>query len=253
MSGVSILMYHQVGPFEGVAGHRALVCDVRRFAAQMAYLHRFGYPVLSMDEVSACLRGERPIPDRAVALTFDDGYENFYEYALPILRSHGFTATVYVVANLVGRHAEWLEADGLPQPALMDAARLREIHTAGITVGAHACDHIRLAGLAPAALRHQVGASRHALEDLLGAPVRHFCYPYGSHDLPAVEAAATAGYDSAVTCQRALATPDFDPLALPRKAISYGDNLLGYFWKLHVKNAPKGSAVRRKLRPTLAA
>ncbi|MBS0552216.1 MAG: polysaccharide deacetylase family protein, partial [Proteobacteria bacterium] len=94
--GINILMYHQVGPFErlegAMAAHRSTYCRVDRFAAQMAFLKRCGYTVLSMDQVLACVRGQAPIPQRAVALTFDDGYENFAEHAWPILRKHGFPA-----------------------------------------------------------------------------------------------------------------------------------------------------------------
>jgi len=245
MKGVSILMYHQVGDFHGVAAHRALYCHHRRFAAQMAFLRRFGYRVLTMDRVLDCLSGAAPMPSRAVAITFDDGYENFYRHALPELQRHGFPATVFVVAGLVGKPARWLEADGLSQPMLMDAPRLRELRRAGITIGSHAVHHVRLAGLAPGRLDAELAGSRTLLEDLLGEPVAHLCYPYGSHDLGVVEAAARAEYRSATTCQRALATAAFDPLALPRKAISLGDNLIGYAWKLLAKNAPKGVPVSR--------
>jgi peptidoglycan/xylan/chitin deacetylase (PgdA/CDA1 family) len=246
MNGISILMYHQVGAFRGIRAHRAVYCHERRFAMQMAALAALGFTALSMDQVRAALAGEQPIPRRAVALTFDDGYLNFQDVALPRLQRHGFTATVYAVAGLVGRTAEWLAADGLPQPPLMDAAGLRAVRRAGIQVGSHAMDHVPLAGLARLALATQLAGSRRVLEDLLGESVTHLCYPYGSHDPAVVAAAAEAGYDTGVTCQRALATRVFDPLALPRKAVSLGDDLAGFLWKLLFKNRPKGVAIRRE-------
>ncbi len=83
----------------------------------------------------------------------------------------------------------------------------------------------------------------------MGEPVRHLCYPFGSFDLGAVRAAAAAGYTSATTCLRGAATPEDHPLVLPRKAISYGDNLIGYWWKLAMKDSPKPVLVewRRRL------
>ncbi len=245
MNGVSILMYHQVGDFRRVKNHRAVYCHHRRFAAQMALLKRLRFNVLTMDQVQAYVAGERSVPRRAVAITFDDGYENFYEFALPQLQRHGFPATVYTVASLVGRSATWLAADGLPEAPLMDAARLREIRRAGIQVGSHSLTHVPLAGLGARALAAELAGSRSALEDLLGEPVRHLCYPFGSHDLAVVEAAARADYATGLTCQRALATRAFDPLALPRKAVSLGDDLLGFLWKVQFKHRPKGSAVTR--------
>jgi peptidoglycan/xylan/chitin deacetylase (PgdA/CDA1 family) len=245
MSGISILMYHQVGRFPPMKTHRAVYCDVGRFRLQMRTLRALRVPVLSMSETVACLRGQAPMPNRAVTLTFDDGCENFYENALPVLEEFGLPAIVYAITELAGGPATWLAADGHPTPPLMNFERLREIASRGIEVGSHGARHVRLEGLPPEALRAEVAGSRERLQDELGQRVQHFCYPYGSHDLAAVEAAADAGYESGVTCQRAAATPAFDLLALPRKAISYGDDIVGFLWKLYAKDAPKGQAIRR--------
>lgn len=238
--GISILMYHQVGAFAPMRAHRANYCDHRRFAAQMGLLARLGYRVLDLDGALECLAGTRPTPPRAVVLTFDDAYENFYEYALPVLARHGFPATVYAISGWLGRRAEWFAKDpGRPIPALMSAGRLREIQGAGITVGSHTANHVKLAEVPRDVQRSELADSKSALEDRLGTPVRHLCYPFGSFDLDAVRTAAETGYASATTCLRGAAGPADHPLALPRKAISFGDNLLGYWWKLAVKNAPK--------------
>ena len=73
----------------------------------------------------------------------------------------------------------------------------------------------------------------------------HFCYPYGSHDIRAVEAAAEAGYVTGTTCVRAAATPADDLLALPRKAVARGDDVFGVAWKLFAKNIAKHPQIRR--------
>lgn len=249
MKGISILMYHQVGRFLPMREHRATYCDHRRFAAQMTLLSQFGYHVLSMDETLACLGGLRPIPPRAVTLTFDDGYDNFYEYVYPILQHHGFPAMVYLIADKVGQRADWLERDNHPPASLMGWQRIRELRRAGIDFGSHGLRHIHLAGQPQSVLEREMFDSRKRLEDGLGETVRHFCYPYGSHDLACLYAAAEAGYLSAVTCLRARATPEFDPLALPRKAISFGDDIFGFFWKLAVKHRPKGVPIHRLQEP----
>jgi peptidoglycan/xylan/chitin deacetylase (PgdA/CDA1 family) len=245
-------MYHQVGRFAPMRAHRSTYCSVERFAAQMRYLARFGYRVLGMDEVLACLSGKHPIPARAVALTFDDGYENFYEHAWPVLQSHRFPAIVYVITSLVGQRAEWLAAEGRDAPPMMSASRIRQLRREGVQFGSHSESHLRLAGQDRARVRQEVERSKAALEDILGEPVMHFCYPYGSHDLPALEAVAAAGYRSATTCLRGPASALDDPLSLPRKAISYGDSLLGVIWKLHAKNRLKGSPLRRPASATPA-
>jgi peptidoglycan/xylan/chitin deacetylase (PgdA/CDA1 family) len=226
-------------------GHRSTYCDHRKFASQMGYLHRFGYRVLRLEEALAALAGQQPVPPRSVVLTFDDGYENFYEYAYPVLARYGFPAIVYLISGLVGRPSSWFAADGRDTPMLMGAARIRELQAAGIDFGAHSVSHVRLAEQPAARVRDEVFGSKRDLEDVLGAPVADFCYPFGSHDMRTVETVAEAGYRSAVTCVRASATAADDPLTLPRKAISHGDNLAGVVWKLHMKHAPKVGPLRR--------
>ncbi len=247
MNGIQILMYHQVGDFAPMKEHRATYCDYRRFGRQMAYLKMAGYKVMRMSDALQALRGTQPIPEKAVVLTFDDAYENFYEYAFPVLQRHGFPATIYAISSMLGKPAGWLAADGLDTPPLMDALRLREIRDAGMEIGSHSVSHVRLAQQSTERILDEVKRSKLELEDALGHRVDHFCYPYGSHDMRAVEAVAEAGYQSATTCERALATSADDPLTLPRKAVAFGDSLIGVWWKMHMKNQPKRPPLRRAL------
>jgi peptidoglycan/xylan/chitin deacetylase (PgdA/CDA1 family) len=242
---ISILMYHQVGKFAPMREHRSTYCDHRRFAAQMALLHHLRYRVLRLNEALRCLVDKEPVPARAVVLTFDDGYENFYEYAYPVLQRYRFPAIVYLISDLVGKASSWFARDGRDTPMLMDARRIRQLHAAGIDFGAHSASHVRLAEQSTERVREEVFGSKRALEDLLGSAVLDFCYPYGSHDMRAVDLVAEAGYRSGVTCERAAASDRDDPLTLPRKAISYGDNLAGFLWKLHTHHEPRKPALRR--------
>lgn len=242
-------MYHQVGRFAPMREHRANYCDSGRFARQMAFLAHTGIQVISLDQALAGLRGERPLPARAVVLTFDDAYENFAEHALPVLTRHGFQATVYAISNWIGRRAQWFDKDpGRPVPRLMDAGRLREIQAAGMSIGSHTAHHLKLASLPPEVQHEELSTSKATLEDLLGNPVRHLCYPFGSFDAQTLRAARASGYVSATTCLRGAATPADHPLVLPRKAISFGDNLLGYGWKILLKHAPKPALIQWRQR-----
>jgi peptidoglycan/xylan/chitin deacetylase (PgdA/CDA1 family) len=244
-------MYHQVGDFAPMKAHRANYCGHRRFARQMAFLRRGGFSVLDLEAALACLRGDRATPPRSVVLTFDDAYDNFVDYALPVLSRYGFPATVYAISGWLGQRAEWFAKDpGRPVPGLMDAARLREIRAAGMTLGSHTVNHVKLAEASPEAKREELRVSKAALEDILGEEIRHLCYPFGSFDRDTVDAARASGYVSATTCLRGAATEADHPLVLPRKAISFGDNLAGYAWKLLFKHAPKPALVewRRRMK-----
>lgn len=239
-SRLSILMYHQVGRFAPMRAHRANYCDHRRFARQMAMLRLGGFRVLRLDQALACLAGETPMPARALVLTFDDAYANFLDHALPVLAACGFPATVYAISDWLGQPMRWRDPDpSRERPRLMTGAELRSLRQAGIAVGSHCRTHPRLAELSPQAQEVEIRRSRDQLQDILGEPVHDLCYPFGSFNHDSIRLAAQAGYRSATTCLRGAATPADHPLVLPRKAISHGDNLIGYGWKLLVKHAPK--------------
>lgn len=240
MNCISILMYHQVGKFPRVREHRANYCDYGRFQRQMAYLDLLGYHVLDMEQVLACLRGDMAIPPRSVVLTFDDGYANFYDYAFPVLQRHGFPAIVYMVADMIDAKAAWMkQVTPLEAPPLMSLQQLQAISKQGITIGSHTLNHVRLAELEDDEQKKEISQSKARLENLLQQEVRHFCYPYGSFNQDTVRLAREAGYDSAVTCMRGGMNLEDDAFLLPRKAISFGDTLPGFIWKLEMKNAPK--------------
>ncbi|HWP17997.1 MAG TPA: polysaccharide deacetylase family protein [Burkholderiaceae bacterium] len=237
---VSILMYHQVAPFpRRPKAHRAVYCDVGRFAWQMGWLKHAGYHVISLDEAWQGLFAGKPLPPRAVVLTFDDGYENFAEHAWPILRKHGFPATVFLVTDLLGQPARWL-GDGMAHPPLMDVVRIRQLRAQGVSFGSHTLSHPRLSQLDTARMRREIFDSKAALEDALGEEVPDFCYPYGDYDARARDLVAEAGYRTGLTCIRGAANTADNAYELPRKAISYGDNLAGFLWKLHMKHQRKG-------------
>ncbi|AKJ30624.1 polysaccharide deacetylase family protein [Caldimonas brevitalea] len=235
---VSVLMYHQVGMFPRPKAHRAAFCDVKRFAAQMAFLKWGGYSVISLEQAYRGLFEGAPLPARPVVLTFDDGYQNFKEHAWPVLQRHGFPASVFIVTEQSGRHAGWLAADFTPAP-LMDHATLRQLAREGVNFGSHTLNHRRLSQLDETQQRREIFDSKAALEDVLGQPVPDFCYPYGDYDPRARDLTAEAGYRLGLTCIRGAANTADNAFEIPRKAISYGDNVIGYAWKLHMKHARK--------------
>jgi len=235
---ISVLMYHQVGQFAEPKAHRSCYCDVGRFRAQMALLKWAGYRVISLAEAVDSLFGKQALPGRSVVLSFDDGYENFADHALPVLREFGYPSVLFAVSGLLGQPAQWLDGNG-EKPALLSGERLRELRAAQVEIGSHTVNHPRLGRLDPAQAWREIADSKAALEDVLGEAVDFFAYPYGDYNPAVRDAVARAGYKAAVTCSRGAANTAPNPFELPRKAISYGDNLLGMFWKLAVKNALK--------------
>ena len=240
LKGVSILMYHQVGNFAPMSSHRSTYCHFKRFRLQMLTLKILGFKVLDIEDVLRLALGNASLKGPSVCLTFDDGYENFFEYAYPVLRRHGFPATVYILAGYIGRNALWFKRDGRDAPPLMSRTRIAALMKDGLVrFGSHGIGHRRLGEIDLEDARHEIEGSKAALENIFDVEFTHFCYPYGSYNKTVKDLVEEAGYESAVSCVRGTTYQGADPFQLPRKAISYGDSVLGFLWKIMIKNRRK--------------
>jgi peptidoglycan/xylan/chitin deacetylase (PgdA/CDA1 family) len=142
MKNIPILMYHNIGePPEG-ARLRALYVRTGAFGRQMMLLKLLGYRGLSMSEAMPYIRGEKT--GKVVAITFDDGYLDTLELALPVLNTFGFSATCYVVSGRTGQYNDWDAAELKVQKKLMSDEQIRAWQAAGMEVGAHTRTHPRL-------------------------------------------------------------------------------------------------------------
>lgn len=233
---ISILMYHQVGNFENITRLKANYCHVDSFRKQMHFLRRWGYHVISLTDAIRGLKGEIDLPNHSVVITFDDGYENFYDHAYPILKELELPSTVYAVAGMVGKPSDWLYEDDIEPAPLMTLEQMLEVQMHGVDFGSHAIDHPRLSKLSQTEMNRQVVESKAMLEELLQKPVHHICYPYGDHDEAVIEASDKAGYLSGTTIVKGSAWQDHDALALPRKAISINDSLYRFWRNMHFKH-----------------
>jgi len=141
-------------------------------------------------------RGEA-LPERSLAITFDDGCRDFAEHAWPALRRHGFGATLFVVAGEVGGTNRWDQALGEPVRRLLGWDELRALAREGLEVGSHSLTHADLGAAAPAAAERELRVSRELLEDRLERPVRLLAWPFGRFSPHALRLAGAAGYRGA--------------------------------------------------------
>ncbi|MFF7493221.1 polysaccharide deacetylase family protein [Streptomyces rubiginosohelvolus] len=168
--------------------------------------------------VSELLRTEASERRGLVGLTFDDGYADFLDEALPVLRKHGFRATVYVLPGRPGGVNEW---DPLgPRKPLLTHEGVRRVAAAGMEVGSHGLYHRDLTGLSDEELRRETRDSRELIGDLTGSLPEGFCYPYGILDRRVAQAARSAGYGHACALTPG---PLLSRFALPRTHISQAD------------------------------
>ena len=191
-----ILAYH------GLEESRSVVSvPPDTFHWQMDWLYKAGVSVLPLSTVVDRLRHNQPLPDRAVAITFDDGYESVCRRGLPILAQHGFPATVFVVTGYCGRHNDWPgQPVQVPPASLLTWAQIKELDQEGFEIGAHTIDHPRLDLLPADELRRQVFDGKATIEDRLGHAIHTFSYPYGRHT-PGVQANSWPGLCRRLHCE----------------------------------------------------
>lgn len=237
-----ILMYHSIAG-QASAAFRPYTVPPARFAAHLDHLAAAGYHTLTMRELAALRRtGHRP-PADTIVLTFDDAYADFHHTALPQLRRHGFTATVYVVTGYVGATAAWLGECGEGDRPMMGWTQLAEAADAGIECAAHSHTHPQLDRLPRPAIRQQIRRSRAELEDHLGRPVDTFAHPFGYHDRRVRAETAAAGFGCACAVDELTSAPTDDDFAIPRLTVHPDDDVPALAALLARRRTPAHTAI----------
>jgi peptidoglycan/xylan/chitin deacetylase (PgdA/CDA1 family) len=204
----AILTYHSLDDSGSVISVAPEV-----FRRQMEWLAVAGIPVVPLEDI-------RKTPG-AVALTFDDGFANLFEHALPVLARHGFPSTVFVVSGRCGHRNRWEQTvKGIPDLDLMGWSELASAAAAGVSVGAHTVTHPFLTALREGDLERELALCRATIEDRIGRPVESFAYPYGHADAR-VRAAAGRHFRLACGTRLAFVREDSDLLELPRIDVFY--------------------------------
>lgn len=231
MPRIPILTYHQIAeaPPKG-APYRSLYVAPAAFARQMGLLRLLGYQGLCMSALLPYLRGEKS--GKVVGITFDDGYANNLVHAMPVLKRLGFSSTCYAVSGLLGHTNVWDLEVGIAQTPLMTAAELRSWVAGGQEIGAHSRSHAHLETLDEAASSTEIKGSQTDLEALLGQPVRHFCYPYGSYGPAQVRQVQAAGFATATTTARGRTSVESSLFELPRVPVVRSTTLPVFLLKL---------------------
>jgi peptidoglycan/xylan/chitin deacetylase (PgdA/CDA1 family) len=182
---VPILVYHHVVPGRSAS---VLFVPPETFEQQLKYLQDNGYRAIRFDDLADSLEYGIPLPDRPVIISFDDGWENQFTYAFPLLQKYGFSATFFVVTGY------------LDHQNFMTTEELKTMIAAGMTIGSHSRSHPALPSIGSGQrLKEEIVGSKAWLEDRLGIPIDTFAYPYGSYTTAVVTAVKAAGYRTART------------------------------------------------------
>jgi peptidoglycan/xylan/chitin deacetylase (PgdA/CDA1 family) len=208
---VPILCYHNLGP----QSKGRLLLAASKFEEQMRYLKANGYRVVSLADFVEFMRLGRQLPQRSVVLSFDDGYKSFLQYAYPLLKELGFTATLFVYTDYVGAGRNALSWQDL-----------RELTNAGIDVEAHSKTHgdlRRTAGETDAQyvrrMQAELGLPQELFQRNLGRPRPIIAFPYGSWDESLLGRLGEYGYMAGFSVRRQGNASFARPLAAGRSQI----------------------------------
>jgi peptidoglycan/xylan/chitin deacetylase (PgdA/CDA1 family) len=192
-----ILLYHSVG--EHFDSPRWVETD--KFREQMEYLSDHGYTVLSASELDAIDFDGKPRPRHPVVLTFDDGFQNFYLNAYPVLKELGFHATMFLISS---RLADDPSTRVTHPTAQLIWPEILEMQDNGIEFGSHSVSHSPMRGMKRHDMEHEAVDSKRVLEERLGRQVSVYAYPNGSFNNVARDVIERAGYRSAMSVSAGL-------------------------------------------------
>jgi len=194
-----ILMYHGVGVGRASVWGDLLVSP-QTFEAQMKYLQISGYKVVSVEELADRLAMNMSVK-KYVAVTFDDGYSNNYEFAFPLLKKYGATGTFYIICNALGSEG------------YMGDTEIKNMLQAGMRIGCHTMSHSNLTVIDNKFHIKEILESKKFLEQRYGIELESISYPYGACNDKVVGETSNANYRVGVTGKYGINT-----------AITFNDN-----------------------------
>ena len=228
---IPILMYHKVDSF---AYSKYWVSD-RLFDRQMAALRAYGYKTISLTDFLDYRAGKITLPEHPIIITFDDGYQDFYTHAVPILKSRGLTATEFLPTGKIGTNEEnrqdnsWDSHEAAYPTKHLIWKEVKDFIKDGFQVGSHTVTHPDLSSISDDQIKQELARSRSDFQDKLGLQVELFSYPGGSGAAnPAIQSdVQEAGYRAAVTTFKGYANTATSTIySLPRLIITEQNSIV---------------------------
>lgn len=221
----AILMYHSVGDKE-------IFFNVRKndFIRQMAYLKEKKFNVFSLSQLVERIEKKEPIPKKTVVLTFDDGYEDNYFNAYPVLKKHNFPATIFLAPDLVGRTTRSKQNISFK---ILDWPQIQEMFQSGlIDFQPHGLTHQKLARISLEQAKNEIKKSKEIIERRLDKKCCFFSYPNGDFNEAVISILRENGFKAALTVKSGMADRNSDLFKLPRKSVNLETNIVQFKGKL---------------------
>ena len=186
---------------------------------------------MGLTQLNEYFAGKAKLLEKSAVITFDDGFRDNYENALPILSEFGYPATVFVTAGFISSEGRGAENVKYMDREMLSWRQLREMQNNGVTIGAHTITHPKLPDIGEALAREEIAGSKIRIEDELQKEVKDFAYPYGLYDAATREIVVEEGFESACTTRSGFNSSRSDPYLLRRIEVYGADPV----WKLAQK------------------
>lgn len=214
-----VLMYHSVSRHASPRFARWTVSP-EQFESHLQVLGESGCTAVTASTVAEAARSGSPLPDRPVAITFDDGFADFRRAAFPVLRSFSFASTLFVSTAYLDGTARWLQPEGEGDRPMLSRRDLPWLADRGVEIGAHGHSHAMLDLLPPVLMARDVARSKAVVDRLVGEDMRTFAYPHGHADPRTRHAVREMGFTASFGVADSVACLNGDPFDLPRLIVA---------------------------------
>lgn len=187
-------MYHRVLKEKPEKESRWHYVTVTEFRKQMNMIDRLGYTPITFSDYQLFVEDKLTLPSKPIIITFDDGYLDTLENAIPVLLELNMRAVIFVMGNRKLKSARWDELDDFDSCPLMSDEQVRTVQKMGFEIGAHSLDHFPLTFLSEEDIVYEVTRSKKAIENVLEKPIQTFSYPYGSVDDTVKKVVSDSGF-----------------------------------------------------------
>lgn len=186
-----VFNYHHIRPMPSVASStitdRAFTVSPEGFEAHLKYFQENGYQAVSIYDLLDYFDTGRPLPPKAIAITFDDATAGHYNFAFPLLKKYGMIATFFITTNPVGK------------VGMLTWNQIKEMSDSGMFIGSHSLSHANLAAIGDEQLRRELIDSKKILEEKIGKEVDLLAYPGGNYNANVIDLVKEAGYQAALS------------------------------------------------------
>ncbi|NJD22503.1 MAG: polysaccharide deacetylase family protein [Melioribacter sp.] len=231
-NNIKVLMYHKIIDEGKSTSSQWISVGREEFRKHLMLLDKWGFTPITFRDYLLFMKGQIPLPKKPVILTFDDGYEEVYKIAFPMLKDLGWNAVVFVIGDPKIKIDLWNNKLLTGNPSLLNSDQIIEMHEAGLEIGSHSMSHLYLPNEPYTNAWYEISWSKDELELLIGSSIQSFSYPYGAVNNHLKQMVKIAGYK--IGCGVYTGPPKFgqDILDIRRITIPGGTSTVNFAFKM---------------------